>query len=184
MSATAAIVIALLAGILIGAAAHYLLQRRRSERLQDRFGPEYDRAVSESGDRWQAEEKLARAEKKVKSLRIRPLNPTNRVHFQDAWREIQGRFIDDPRESVSEADRLIAEVMSVEGYPVADFEERAMDISVDHPHVVEHYRAGHQIVLRHAEGRATTEDLRKAMIHYRTLFDDLLGQPEWARAGV
>src|SRR5215470_8689164 len=143
MNAPAAIVVAVLAGILIGAAALYFLQRRRTARLQERFGPEYHRAVAESGDRWRAEEKLDRAERKVKGLRIRPLNPANRVHFQDAWRQIQGRFIDDPRQSVSEADHLIAEVLSAEGYPVAEFEERAMDISVDHPQVVEHYRAGH-----------------------------------------
>jgi hypothetical protein len=124
MSTTAAIVIALLAGILIGAAALYFLQRRRTGRLEGRFGPEYQRTVAEAGDRWEAEAKLGRLEKKVRGLRIRPLNPANRVHFQDAWREIQSRFIDDPRQSLTEADRLIAEVMSGEGYPVADFEQR------------------------------------------------------------
>jgi hypothetical protein len=184
MSTTAEIIIALIAGGFIGAAVLYLLQQGRTRRLRERFGPEYNRAVSEAGSRWEAEAKLDKLERKVKRLRIRPLNPTNRVHFQDAWRDIQGRFLDDPRQSLAEADRLIAEVMSAEGYPVVNFEQRAEDISVDHPIVVENYRAGHQIVLRQAEGRASTEDLRRAMIHYRALFDDLVDQPQWARTGA
>jgi hypothetical protein len=117
MSTTAEIIIALIAGGFIGAAILYLLQQGRTRRLRERFGPEYNRAVSEAGSRWEAEAKLDKLERKVKRLRIRPLNPTNRVHFQDAWRDIQGRFIDDPRQSLAEADRLIAEVMSAEGYP-------------------------------------------------------------------
>jgi hypothetical protein len=184
MSTTAEIIIALIAGAFLGASIHYLWQQGRTRRLQERFGPEYSRAVSETGSRWEAEAKLDRLERKVKRLRIHPLNPTNRVRFQDAWRDIQGRFIDDPRQSLAEADCLIAEVMSAEGYPVLDFDQRAEDISVDHPNVVENYRAGHQIALRQAEGRASTEDLRKAMIHYRNLFEDLVNQPQWARTGT
>jgi len=106
-----------------------------------------------------------------------------REEFQNAWRSIQVQFIDDPNGTVVEANRLIESVLLAEGYPVADFEQRAADISVEHPTVVENYRGGHQIVLRHAKGHATTEDLRKAMLHFRTLFEDLLGQPEYTQTG-
>jgi len=106
-----------------------------------------------------------------------------RARFQDEWREIQAQFIDDPNGTLVEADRLIGSVMSAEGYPVADFEQRAADISVDHPIVVENYRGGHRIALKHAQGHASTEDLRQAMLHYRILFEDLLGQPEYTQTG-
>jgi hypothetical protein len=178
MNPTAVIVIAVIVIIVFGAAAVYVLQRSRTKRLQERFGPEYARTLKEAGDRRQAEAKLERLEKRVERLHIRPLDPADRARFRDAWREIQIRFVDDPNRALLEADRLIGEVMSAEGYPVLDFQQRAADISVEHPAVVENYREGHQIALRHGQGRAGTEDLRKAMIHYRTLFEDLVNQPE------
>jgi hypothetical protein len=161
----------------------WLWLRSRSERLRKRFGPEYSRAIAETGNRWKAESALHGREKRVESLHIRPLSSEERAQFQDSWRSIQAQFIDDPNGTLVEADRLIRNVLSAEGYPVADFEQRAADISVDHPTVVENYRGGHSIALRHAEGRANTEELRQAMVHYRTLFEDMLGQAEYTQTG-
>src|SRR5215831_13310125 len=177
----ATIAIVLVVGLVIGAGVAYLVQRSRSLRLRERFGPEYSRTVAETGDRWKAESGLEHRAKRVERLHIRTLTTAERSHFLEAWHEIQGRFVDDPNGSLVEADRLIASVMSAEGYPVADFEQRAADISVDHPEVVENYRGGHRVV--EAQDRADTEDLRQGMIHYRTLFEDLLGQPEYTQTG-
>jgi hypothetical protein len=155
--------------------AVYLASRsRRTRRLQGRFGPEYDRTVQSEGGRLRAEATLAQREKRVRQFPIRPLSIVQRDRFQDLWREIQARFVDNPRAALVDADRLIREVMSARGYPVEDFDQCAADLSVDHAPVVENYRAGHEVVLRDARGQATTEDLRRAMIHYRTLFDDLI----------
>ena len=179
----ATIAIVLVVGIVVGIAITYFFQRNRSLRLRQRFGPEYSRAVAETGDRWRAESALEHRAKRVERLHIRTLDPAERRHFLEAWHEIQTRFVDDPNGSLVEADGPIASVMSAEGYPVSDFEQRTADISVDHPEVVEHYRGGHRIVLEDAQGRADTEDLRQGMIHYRTLFEDLLGQPEYTQTG-
>ena len=127
-----------------------------------------------SGDRGKAEAELARRAERVKALHIRPLEPAQRARFADAWRADQARFVDDPTQAVAEADRLVGELMQARGYPVGDFEQRAADVSVDHPHVVENYRTAHDIAVRQARGEADTEALRKAMVHYRALFDDLL----------
>ncbi|MFP5396672.1 MAG: hypothetical protein ACLGHF_11015 [Alphaproteobacteria bacterium] len=101
-----------------------------------------------------------------------------RDHFIATWRDVQAQFVDDPNYAVTRADDLLGEVMRARGYPMADFQERADDLSVDHPEVVENYRRGHEIAVRHSRGEASTEDLRRAMIHYRTLFDDLVHEPE------
>jgi hypothetical protein len=177
-----AIVIALVVGIGLGALAIYMFQQARTRRLKERFGPEYGRVVAETGNRSRAEAMLEHRRKRVEQLRIRPLEASERARFQEGWRQIQSRFVDDPSGALSEADRLIGEAMSLEGYPVLDFEQRAADISVEHPAVVENYREGHSIALRNAQGSASTEDLRRAMIHYRTLFEALVGQPEWSQA--
>lgn len=150
-------------------------RRARSEHLKDHFGPEYDRAVEAKGDRAKAEADLAEREKRVKKLDIRPLEPAERREFAQRWDDVQARFVDDPARAVSFADALIGDVMKTRGYPVTDFEQRAGDISVDHPVVVEHYHEAHEIALRHEGGDASTEDLRQAMIHYRALFDNLVG---------
>jgi len=181
MNVAALVVIALLAGLAIGAAVIYFLQRSRTVRLQERFGPEYARTVADKGDRWKAESDLERRQRRVQRLHIRQLEPARRSRFEEAWRDIQARFVDSPQATVTEADRLIMEVMSEEGYPVEDFEQQAADISVEHPRVVDNYREGHAIAVRQGQGRADTEDLRRAMIHYRALFEDLLGQGELAR---
>jgi hypothetical protein len=153
-------------------------RRRRSEHLRHRFGPEYDHAIAHEGGRTKAEAELAKREKRVSKLDIRPLEPAARMNFVDQWKDVQARFVDDPARAVAEADGLLGEVMTARGYPVSDFEQRAGDISVDHPEVVRNYRAGHDIALRHAQGKASTEDLRQAMIHYRALFDELVNETE------
>ena len=159
----------------------FYLKTQRSRRLRERFGPEYDRAVSETGS-VRAESRLEKLERRVKNYNLRPLEPSARDRYVQEWRLVQARFVDDPNNAMGAADRLLGEVMAARGYPVADFEQQADDLSVNHPLVIEHYRAGHAIAVRHAQGHATTEDLRQALIHYRALFDELVD--EHARAAV
>ena len=167
-------VIVLLAIVVIAAAWWFTQRQRRSNELQRRFGPEYERAVDDYGERGRAEEALAARAERVEQLRIRPLSAEDSARYADEWRAVQSRFVDDPEHAIGDADRLCGEVMQARGYPMGDFDQRAADISVDHPHVVEHYRAAHGIVRRSADGNASTEDLRQAMVHYRTLFEDLI----------
>lgn len=176
MTATAWIIVAVIVvvAVLIIAATLWS-HRRRSAHLKDQFGPEYDRAVEAKGSRAKAEADLADREKRVEKLDIRPLDADERREFARRWDEVQARFVDDPARAVAFADALLGEVMKARGYPVSDFDQRAGDISVDHPVVVEHYHKAHDIALRHERGDSSTEDLRQAMIHYRALFDDLLG---------
>jgi hypothetical protein len=180
MSQTVLIVAAIVVVVLI-AVGVVLMQRRRSHHLREQFGPEYERALEEKGDRRKAEAELAAREERVARLDIRPLAPATRRGFMERWSEVQARFVDDPPRALMFADALLAEVMTARGYPVKDFEQRAGDISVDHPDVVEHYRAAHDIAVRHDRGEAGTEDLRQAMIHYRALFEELVS-PELAPA--
>lgn len=155
---------------------------QKSRRLRTRFGPEYSRAVQESGSAARGEERLAKLEQRVERFKIHALSPSDQSRFVEAWRLIQAKFVDAPEVAVAEGDQLVREVMTARGYPVVDFDQQAADLSVNHPLVVEHYRDGHAIAVRHAQGKASTEDLRQAMIHYRKLFDDLVGEPEMARA--
>lgn len=166
--------IALVLLVLVGVWVWIALRRRR-ERLQRRFGPEYGRMVETSGSRRSAESELVAREKRRERLDIRPLEPQSRDEFARQWRDTQARFVDEPGPAVEEADRLVAEVMRARGYPVEDFEQREADISVDHASVVDSYRAGHGISLAYRHGEASTEDLRQAMVHYRSLFEELLG---------
>ncbi|MGB2627566.1 MAG: hypothetical protein WAK20_12325, partial [Candidatus Acidiferrum sp.] len=117
---------------------------------------------------------------RVESFHIQPLGPGDHARFLDSWRRVQSRFIDVPGAAVTEADQVLRDVMSTRGYPVGDFEQRAADLSVDHPQVLDHYRFAHEIAVRHTHGQAGTEELRQAMIHYRTLFEELVGEPELA----
>ena len=158
-----------------------LLARRRSERLRSRFGPEYERELEAAGSRRKAEAELAEREKRVEKLPLRPLPDSERARFSDAWRKVQAEFVDDPAGSMAHADSLIGEVMAARGYPMSNFEQTAADISVDHPSVVQNYRAGHAIAMRHRDGQAGTEDLRQAMIHYRELFAELVTDDEAIR---
>lgn len=165
---------AILLLLVIGAIVWMVMQRQRSRRLQGRFGTEYNRAVKEFGGRAKAERELAKREERVSGLRIVPLSEAEAARFAKAWNALQGRFVDDPKMAVAEADRLVRELMLKRGYPMGDFERRAADISVDHPAVVSNYRAAQAIAVREARGAADTEELRKAVVHYRTLFDELL----------
>ena len=174
------IVIGVLVALAVIIVAFVLMQKRRSEELRGKFGPEYERLVRERGDARHAEQELGERVQRVQQLHIKPLSPEHRTRFAEAWRSDQARFVDDPKGAVVEADRLVADLMQVRGYPVGDFEQRAADVSVDHPHVVQNYRTAHDIAVREQRGKASTEDLRKAMVHYRALFEDLLetGEPE------
>ena len=149
-------------------------QRRKSEQLRERFGPEYDRTVSETGKRRSAESELSEREQRRDELDIRPLSDEARERYAGSWRETQERFVDAPSEAVRDADRLVQQVMRERGYPVDNFEQRSADVSVDHPDVVQDYRAAHGISMANEHGEASTEDLREAMIHYRSLFERLL----------
>ena len=163
-----------IAVVAIGALVWFAVTRRRSQQLRQRFGPEYDHALQTEGSARQAEKELAARAKRVDALHIRTLTPEDAARFDASWRGVQARFVDDPKGAVTEADRLVGEVMTMRGYPVGDFEQRVADISVDHPDVVMNYRAAREIALLHARGQASTEDLRQAMVHYRALFRDLL----------
>jgi len=178
-----ALIIALVMIVFAGIAAWLFLRKRRTQKLRTQFGgTEYDRAVKEDGSKQQAEAGLKERSKRVESLPIRPLAPGDRARFVDTWRRIQARFVDGPGGAVTEAHQLLGDVMSTRGYPVSDFEQRAADISVDHPLVLANYRTAHEIAVRQTQGKANTEDLRQAMIHYRTLFEELVGEPELAQA--
>jgi hypothetical protein len=152
-----------------------LLRRRKTAALRARFGPEYDRLLQTTKSPAEAERELRVRQRRVESLSLRTLQREESEQFTHSWRRVQAKFVDDPRIAVNEADRLIEEVMRARGYPVEDTEHRLEDLSVDHATVVNHYRTGREIIVRHGRGEATTEDLRKAMVHYRALFDELVG---------
>jgi len=164
--------------VLMAVVVWLLLDRRRSLRLKSQFGPEYERTVRDSGDRRRAEEDLERRAKRVERLHIHALPAPERERFIAAWRADQARFVDDPAGAVMEADQLVQEVMRARGYPVADFDQRVEDISVDHPHLVQNYRSAREVAVRHRRGEASTEDLRQALVYYRGLFDELLETPQ------
>jgi hypothetical protein len=160
--------------IVIAVISWLFIRQKQSQRLQRRFGPEYGRTVNELGGRGKAESELKERENRVARLNITPLAPAEAGRFTQAWNSLQGRFVDNPKAVVSEADHLVRELMEKRGYPMGDFERRAADISVDHPSVVATYRAAQEIAARDERGEADTEELRKAVVHYRTLFDELL----------
>ncbi|HWZ97241.1 MAG TPA: hypothetical protein VN025_05715 [Candidatus Dormibacteraeota bacterium] len=168
--------------VLAGIAIWLFTRKRRTARLRTQFGgAEYTRVVKEGGGRRQAEAALNKRADRVERLQIRPLAAGDRARFVESWSRVQARFVDGPGGAVTEADQLLGDVMSARGYPVSNFEQRAADISVDHPQVLENYRAGHESALRQMRGQANTEDLRQAMIHFRTLFEELVSEPEAVR---
>lgn len=174
--------LAIIALVVVGiavVAAGILLRNRRTGKLRSRFGgAEYDRALGDGESRRKTEAELDKRTARVAAFHLQPLSPADRARFAESWGRIQTRFVDGPAGAVAEADQLLSDLMSTRGYPTSDFDQRAADISVDHPLVLEKYRAAHEIALRQANGQASTEDLRQAMIHYRTLFEELLGAPE------
>jgi hypothetical protein len=175
MDATVLILVIIAVVIVIALVLVMRARRQRSEHLKERFGPEYERAVSSAEDQRVAEKELREREVRREKLEIRELDPAARERYVQLWRDAQTRFVDDPSPAVRDADLLVIDVLRERGYPMEDFDRRAEDISVDHPHVVANYRAAHRISLADEQGRATTEDLRQAMVHYRDLFKDLLG---------
>ena len=180
MSAPMWIVVAFLVTIgILAVAAWMVFQRRRTERLRTRFGPEYARELERTQDRRRVEEKLEDRRERVEHLHIRPLTSRDRARFIESWRMVQAQFVDNPGAAIAEADRLLADVMATRGYPTsdADFEQRVADISVNHHIVVENYRTAHTIAALHSRGRASTEELRQATIHYRSVFEELINEP-------
>ena len=178
-----AIAIAVVVMVAAGIAIWFFTSKRRTERLRTQFGAaEYTRAVKEGGSRRKAEAVLGERAERVEGLHIQPLAAGDRARFVESWAKVQARFVDGPGGAVSDADQLLGDVMSKRGYPVSDFEQRVADISADHPLVLDNYRAAHHTAVRQKQGQASTEDLRQAMIHYRTLFEELVAEPEAARA--
>lgn len=165
-----AIVVAVIAIIWIGT------RQRRTHRLQERFGAEYDETVGQADSRRRAEAELEARQKRVDTLHIVEVTPEEATQFADEWQGVQARFVDRPSEAIIEAEALVTRVMGRRGYPMADFDQRAADLSVDHPEVVSEYRQARAIAVANANGDASTEDLRQAMLHYRALFSELLGE--------
>ena len=172
----AMIILIVVAVLAIGVAVWMYLQKKKTQDLRTKFGPEYDKAIDAHKDRSHAESELEKRKKRVAEFHIRPLRDDERARYAQAWRVEQSLFVDDPRAAVRHAHALVQDVMKQRGYPVSDFEQNAADLSVDHPRVVEHYRIANEIAIRDGRGQSTTEDLRKAMVSYRFLFDDLLEQ--------
>jgi hypothetical protein len=170
------VIVLIVALVVLGAGvAWFWTTRQRSARLHQRFGPEYERTVARAGDQGKAEKTLQARQERVEKLHIQPLALPERSRFADAWRSAQAQFVDDPPGAIRQADRLVGELMQARGYPIGNFEQRAADVSVDHPEVVSNYRAAHAIAVRQERGEASTDDLRQGLLHYRELFDELLG---------
>ena len=175
---TAAIIVGVFAITAVAMALLWYLQKRRSERLHTKFGPEYERTLAEYGDRRKAESELENRQKRIEKFEIRVLSREERDRFAESWKSVQARFVDDPQQALTWAHKLLNEVMKTRGYPVsAEFEENAANLSVEHPRVVENYRLACDIARRQEGGQANTEDLRQALVSYRMLFEDLLGVP-------
>jgi len=168
-------IVVAVAVVIVLALAYWYSERQKGQQMRERFGSEYDRSVDQLGDERRAQKVLERRAERVEHLQIRPLSPEDQQRFTESWQSIQALFVDDPVRAIHDADGLVTEVMRVRGYPITDFEQRAADISVNHPHVVENYRAAYEIARRSDRAEANTEDLRQALVHYRALFEDLLG---------
>ena len=177
-------IVVAIAVVIVVITAWVVARNRRTQQLRERFGPEYDRAMTEQGGRRQAEGELQDRVKRHDELDIRPLAPATARRYLDDWRDVQARFVDEPDQAVGQADGLVIAVMRERGYPMDDFEQRSADISVDHPDVVEDYRAAHAISMANDQGRASTEDLRQAMVHYRSLFERLVEADEPSAGGT
>jgi hypothetical protein len=167
-----AVIVVIAAVAIVG--AYSANSRKKTERLKQQFGPEYERTVGETGEQRAAEKELAARERKRDKLDIVPLSPQAREKYADRWRTVQTTFVDNPSSAVDDADRLVTQVMRERGYPIDDFDQRAADISVDHPTVVENYRAAHSVSLSQQDGDVGTEKQRQAFVHYRALFEKLL----------
>jgi hypothetical protein len=174
MSPTLTIVLIIIVLVVI-AAIVYGVQASRRKKLQSTFGPEYDRAVADTGNRTEAEKELREREKRHAELELKPLSPESQARYSADWEEVQLKFVDDPGEAVGTADDLVTRLITERGYPTRDYEDRLADLSVEHARTLGHYRDAHEISERNRVGSASTEDLRQALVHYRALFADLLG---------
>ena len=175
MSPTATIILIVVL-LLVVAAVVIGVQAGRRRRLRKTFGPEYDRVVADTGNRTEAEKELLERTKRHARLELKPLSAESRTRYAAAWEEVQIRFVDNPGEAVATADELVTRLIAERGYPTGDYDERLADLSVEHAATLEHYRAAHDISRRSRDGDAETEDLRQALVHYRALFADLLGE--------
>jgi hypothetical protein len=172
---TGVVIAILIVLVVLAVVAVLLSRRRRTERLQHQFGPEYERTVSKAGDRRAAEAELSERTQRRRELTIVPLDPAAHAQYEQAWRTTQAKFVDDPTGATREADTLVSRLMQDRGYPVDDdFEQQAAVVSVDHPQVAENYRAAHAVHRANEQGQASTDDLREAFVHYRSLFAQLL----------
>jgi FtsZ-interacting cell division protein ZipA len=181
------IVIAVAVVVVIALVVMAMLRKRRRSHLQDRFGPEYGRAVDDSRNRRTAERELKEREARHDELQLRPLSEASRQRYTQQWSDMQSGFVDRPQVAVADADRLITDLMRERGYPVDDFDTRSELVSVDHPDVVQNYRTAHSIAARNIEGRTSTEDLRQAVISYRALFEEMIaadGEPSSSDASA
>ena len=178
MDTTTIIIIVVVVLVIVGVIFGLLFtSRRRSQRLHDQFGPEYEHTVQKMGDEKKAQTELDARQKHVEALNIRPLSDSERARYLADWTAVQSKFVDEPGQAIVDADRLIMEVMQIRAYPVADFEQRAADLSVKYPALVSNYRAAREIAVKNEQHQANTEELRQAMIYYRSLFEELL-KPE------
>jgi hypothetical protein len=175
---TVFLVVAVIAVLAVAIVAWAVVRKMRTKKLQGKFGPEYERTVQQVGDRGKAENELEARRKRVEKFNLRPLSLDEQTRFGKEWAATQARFVDDPKGAVADGNRLVKELMQARGYPMGDFEQRAADISVDHPRVVSNYRSAREIAARSEQGKATTEDLRKAVVYYRDLFEELLETPQ------
>ena len=180
MDETVLVIVAVVATLVVVAIAWLFLSRRRTGKLREEFGPEYDREVRKSGGRRDAERELEMRRERMEKLHIRPLESRERERYQERWQDVQGHFVDNPTGAVNEAQDLVEEVMNARGYPVGDLKQQEADVSVENPDVVRHFRQAHAIARKNENGGASTEELRQAMRHYRELFQGLLegGRPE------
>jgi hypothetical protein len=167
-------IVIVIGALLVAGVAWLVVTRRRTEHLRSRFGPEYNRVVSSADSRRQAESELAAREARRDDLEIKPLRQESRARYTEEWKSVQADFVDEPAGAVARADSLLQQVMEERGYPIEKFDQRAADLSVDHPKVVENYREGHRLATRSSGNGAETEDLRQAMRHYRALFEELV----------
>jgi hypothetical protein len=181
---TTGLLIFIIVVVVVAALVFVLGRQRRTARLRDQFGPEYERTVAETGSRHAAEAQLDERRSRLEKLEIAPLDAAARERYLERWHVVQAQFVDSPTEATRAADQLINEVMRDRGYPVEEFEQRAADISVDHARVVDDYRAAHAVAEANERSEASTEDLRQALVHYRSLFEDLLDVPDADRTLV
>ncbi|MFF0155135.1 hypothetical protein [Micromonospora sp. NPDC005203] len=176
MSPTQVIVIVLVVLVVVAVLAVAVRSLGRRRALRDRFGPEYDRVVEEQDSRSAAERELRDRERRHAELTLTPLSPESRARYSAAWEELQVRFIDSPGETVGDADTLVTRLIEEQGYPTGDFSDQIAHLSVEHARTLTNYRDAHDIHLRNSRGEASTEELRQAVVHYRSLFADLLGE--------